>query len=63
MDDAVRVQVLKSVYDLHSVALHLDLVQPLPPPQQLIHALIVTELQQYVNVLCILEEVLKLDNM
>lgn len=43
MDDAVRVQILQGVDDLHSVALNLKLVQSLPPLQQLIHRLVVAE--------------------
>lgn len=60
MDDAMRMQVLQSVDNLHSVALDFQLVQPLPPLEQFIHTLVLTQFKQYVHIFSILEEVLEL---
>lgn len=59
MNDSVLVEVLESVDNLYCVALHLQFVQALPPPQQLVHALVRAQFQQNVHVLSILEEVLE----
>ena len=63
MDDTVRVQVLQGVNDLHSVTLHLQLMQSLPALQQLIHRLVVAEFKKDVHILTILEEVLEVAHM
>lgn len=57
MDYAVRVQVLERVDDLLSVALDFQLVQALAPLQELVHALVLAELEQDVHILAVLEEV------
>jgi hypothetical protein len=63
VDDAVGMEVLESVDDLDRVTLNLQFVQPLPPLQQLIHALVLAQLQKNVDIFRILEEVLELTNM
>lgn len=62
MNDAVRVQVLECADDLHGVALHLELVQTLSAFEQLIHALVMAQFQQDVDVLGIFKEMLELAN-
>ena len=57
MDNAVGVEVSQSIDDLQSVALDFELMQSFPSLQQLIHALVVAQLQQNVDVLAIFEEV------
>ena len=59
MDDTVRVQVLQRVDYLCSVALDFELVQTLASFEQLVHGLVLAELQQNVHVFAVLEEVLK----
>jgi hypothetical protein len=56
MDYAMRVQILQCVDDLDGVALHLQLMQSLPPSQQFVHALIGAQFQQDIDVLSIFEE-------
>ena len=63
VDDAVGMEVLESVDDLDRVTLNLQFVQPLPPLQQLIHALVLAQLQKNVDIFGIFEEVLELTNM
>ena len=63
MDDAVRMEVLEGVDDLDCVALHFKLMQPLSPLEQLIHALILAQFQQNVDVFRVLKEVLELADM
>lgn len=58
----MRVQVLERVDDLERVALHLQLVQPLSPPQQLVQALVCAQFQQDVHVLSVFEKVLEFDH-
>ena len=56
----MRVQVFQSVDNLERIALDLEFVQPLPPLEQFVHALVVAELEQNVDVLGVLEEVVEL---
>jgi hypothetical protein len=62
MNDSVLVEVLEGVDNLNRVALHLQFVQTLPPPKQLVHALVRAQLQQNIHVLGVFEEVLKLNH-
>ena len=62
MDNTVRVQVLQRIDDLHGVALHLQLVQPLAPLEQLVHALVLAQLQKDIHILAVLEEMQELCN-
>ena len=62
MNNPVGVKILKSINDLHRVALDLELMKSLPPLEQLIHALILAELQQDVNTIAILEKMHKLSH-
>jgi len=56
----MRVQVLESIYNLHGIALDLQLVQSLPPFEELIHALVMAKFEQNVNIVTILKEMHKL---
>lgn len=58
----MRVQVFECAYYLHRVALHFELVQALPPFDQVIQRLVLANLQQNVHVLCVLKKVLELAN-
>lgn len=58
----MRVQVLKSVDDLHSIAFHLKLMEPFPSFQKLVHALVMTKLQQDVDIVAVLEKMHKLSH-
>ena len=60
MDDTVRMQVLECVDYLHGIAFHLQLVQPLAPLQQLVHALVLAQLQKDIHILAVFEEVQEL---
>jgi hypothetical protein len=60
MDDTMRMQVLQCVNNLHSVALDFKLMQPLPAFEKFVHALVLTQLKQDVDVLRVFEEVLEL---
>ena len=62
MNNPVRVKILKCINNLHSIALHLQLMKPLPPLEKFVHALIMTELQQDIDVVAIFEEMHKLSN-
>lgn len=55
-------QVLKSINDLHSIALHLEFMKSLPPLEQLVHTLVMAKLQQNINVVAIFEKMHKLSN-
>lgn len=59
MDHAMRMQILQRRYQLTYIALRLQLRQSLPSSQQLVQRLILTHLQQYVDILIILEEMFK----
>lgn len=63
MYDLMRMHILERPDDLDGVALDLDLVQTLPPPEQLVHRLVLAELQQNVHVLVVFEEMFKAHNM
>ena len=63
MDDPVRVQILQSKDNLLSIALHLELVQSFPSLEQFIHTLILAQLEQDVDILCVFKEMLKETNM
>lgn len=56
------VQVLEGMDDLHCVTLNFQLVKTLPSSEKFIHALVVAQLKQNVDVLSIFEEMLELDN-
>lgn len=62
VNDAMRVHVLDSRANLVHIALDLELVQAFPAPQQLIQGLVGAQLKQNVDVLRVLEEVLKADD-
>ena len=59
VDDPVRVQVLQSVYYLHCVALHFELMESFSALEQLVHRLILAEFQQDVHILAVFEKVLE----
>jgi hypothetical protein len=59
MNNSVGVKVLDSIANLDYVTLHLQLMKPPPPSEQLIEGLTLAQLQDDVDVLSILEEVLK----
>ena len=58
----MTVEVLNSRAYLHYVALHFQLVQALPPSEELVQRLILTKLQQDVHVLCIFKEMFESDD-
>ena len=60
MNNSVRVQVFEGIDNLHGVALNLQFMKSLPPLEQLIHALIVAELEQDINIVAIFEKMHKL---
>lgn len=60
MDDPVGVQILQRIDDLHSVTFNLKLMEPLPPFEELVHALIMAELQKDVYIVAVLEKMHKL---
>lgn len=62
VDDAVAMKVLQSVDDLQSVALHFQFVETFSPSEKFVHRLVLTQLQQHVDILCVLEEVLEEDD-
>ena len=62
MNYSVTVKVLNSRTYLIDVALHFQFVQTLPPSEQLIQRLVLTELQKDIHVFSIFEEVLKAHN-
>ncbi len=55
-------EILKSINNLHGIAFDLELMKSFPSLEQLIHALVMTELQQDINVVAILEEMHELSN-
>lgn len=57
MNDAMTVKVLNGGTDLVDVALHLELVKALTAAQQLVQGLVLAQLQEDVDVLCVLKEV------
>ena len=59
MDDPVRVQILESLNDLKCVALDLQLMKSLAPLDQFVHALVLTQLKQYVHILAVFKEMLE----
>ena len=59
MNDAMTVKVLNGGTDLVDVALHLELVQALTAAQQLVQRLVLAQLQEDVDVLCVFKEVLE----
>ena len=59
VDDAMTVEVLDSGADLVDVALDFELMEALTPAQELVQRLILAELEEDVDILCVLEEVLK----
>jgi len=58
----MRVQILHCSANLSDIALDLQLMQALSPPQKFIQTLILAQLKQDVNVLGILEEVFETDD-
>lgn len=58
----MRMQILQSVNDLYGIALDLKFMQSLPALKQLVHALILTQFKQDIDVLSIFKEVLELTN-
>ena len=58
----MRVQILHCSTNLSDIALDLQLMQALSPPQKFIQTLILAQLKQDVNVLGILEEVFETDD-
>jgi hypothetical protein len=59
MDDLRLMQINQRPHNLLEIVLHLHLRQPLPPLYKLIQGLISAYLQQDVDVLMILEDMLK----
>ena len=59
MNDAVRVQILECVDDLHCVTLHFEFVESLAPFQQLVHTCILAQFEQNIDILAIFEKVLE----
>ena len=62
MDDSICVEVLEGRNYLSQVALNLEFCQSLSSLQQLIQSLVRTDLQKNVNVLLVLKNVLKANN-
>jgi hypothetical protein len=62
MNDPVLVQILQATDNLHRVALHFQFVESFAALEQLVHALVLAELEQDVHVLAVFEEVLKVAN-
>ena len=62
MNDSVGVQILNGITDLNDIALNLELMQSSSPPQKFIQGLTLTEFQNNIDVLSILEEMLEADN-
>ena len=60
VDYTVRVQVLERMDDLLSVALDFELMQALTPLQELIHTLVLAELEEDVHIFAVLEEMQEL---
>lgn len=58
----MRVQILQSINDLYGIALDLKFMQSLSALKQLVHALILTQFKQNIDVLSIFKEVLELTN-
>ena len=58
----MRVQILHCSANLSDIALDLQLMQALSPPQKFIQTVILAQLKQDVNVLGILEEVFETDD-
>ena len=58
----MRMQILQSVNDLYGIALDLKFMQSLPALEQFVHALILTQFKQNIDVLSIFKEVLELTN-
>ncbi len=58
----MRVQILQSINDLYGIALDLKFMQSLPALEQFVHALILTQFKQDIDVLSIFKEVLELTN-
>ena len=59
MNYAMLVQVLKSVDDLGSVTLHFKFMKAFSTLEQFVHALVLAELQENVDILAVLKKVLK----
>lgn len=55
----MRMHVLECTHNLNHIALDLQLVQSLAPPQDLVERLVDTQLKQDVHVVVVLEEVLE----
>jgi len=62
MNDAMTVEVLDSGTDLVYVALNFKLVEALTSAEQLVERLVLTQLEQDVDILGVLEEVLETDD-
>jgi hypothetical protein len=62
MNNPVRMQVLESIDNLHSITLYLELMKSLPSLEQFVHALVMAELKQDIDVVAIFEEMHELSN-
>lgn len=62
MNNPMRMQVLESIYDLHGIAFHLQLMKSLPSFEQLVHTLVMAELKQDIDVVTIFKEMHELSN-
>jgi hypothetical protein len=58
----VRMQVFKSVDNLHSITLHFKLMKPFSSFQKLVHTLVMAKLQQNVDIVAVLEKMHKLSH-
>ena len=62
VNHSMTVQVLHSCTDLVDVALHFEFVESLTTTEQLVERLVLAQLEENVDVLCVLEEVFKTDD-
>lgn len=63
MYNFIGMEILQGTYNLHKIILHLHLRQLFPPFNQLIQRMTLTNLQQYIHVLMVLEYMFKFHNM
>lgn len=62
MDHSVAVEVLDGVADLDDIVLDFKLMEPLPPPDEILKRLVLAQLKNDVHVLLVFEKVLKADD-
>ena len=62
VDDAMTVKVFDCRTDLIDVTLDFELVEALPTAQQLVQRLVLAQLEENIDVLCVLEEVFEADD-